>query len=76
MIKQTQSKYSPQFRLEIEQQEVDEQRSIRDVAEAMGYGNSTIDKWTRLLHQERQGKLSSATPLTPEQFEIVSQNLR
>ncbi|AOT11097.1 transposase [Pseudoalteromonas luteoviolacea] len=70
MAKQTRPKYSPEFRLEVAQQVVDEQRSIRDVAEAMGLGKSTVDKWARQLRQERQGNLSSATPLTPDQLKI------
>jgi len=70
MAKQIRPKYSPEFRLEIAQQVVDEQRSVRDVAQAMGLGISTVDKWARQLRQERQGNLSSATPLTPDQLKI------
>jgi transposase len=36
----------------------------------MGLGISTVDKWARQLRQERQGNLSSATPLTPDQLKI------
>ena len=70
MAKQIRPKYSPEFRLEVAQQVVDEQRSVRDVAQAMGLGISTVDKWARQLRQERQGNLSSATPLTPDQLKI------
>ena len=55
MAKQTRPKYSPEFRLEVAQQVVDEHRSVRDIAEAMGLGVSTVDKWARQLRQERQG---------------------
>ena len=70
MAKQKKPKYSPEFRLEVAQQVVDEQRSVRDVADAMGIGKSTVDKWARQLRQERQGHLTSATPLTPDQLKI------
>ena len=70
MAKQTRLKYSPEFRLEVAQQVVDEQRSVRDVAEALGLGKSTVDKWARQLRQERQGNLSSVTPLTADQLKI------
>lgn len=70
MAKQTRPKYSPEFRLEVAQQVVDEHHSVRYVAEAMGLGISTVDKWARQLRQERQGNLSSATPLTPNQLKI------
>ncbi|MBD1584034.1 transposase [Pseudoalteromonas sp. S16_S37] len=45
MTKRTRPTYSPEFRLEVAQQVVDEQRSVRDVADAMGLGKSNVDKW-------------------------------
>ena len=62
--------YSPEFRLEVAQQVVDSGRAIRDVAESLGLGKSTVDKWARQLRNERAGNLSSATPLTPDQIRI------
>ena len=70
MAKQIKPKYSPEFRLEVAQQVVDEQRSVRDLANAMGLGKSTVDKWARQLRQERQGHLTSATPLACDQLKI------
>ncbi|NOU53204.1 transposase [Pseudoalteromonas sp. JBTF-M23] len=70
MTKRTRPTYSPEFRLEVAQQVVDEQRSVRDVADAMGLGKSTVDKWARQLKEERNGNLTSATPLTPDQLKI------
>jgi transposase len=70
MKKRTRPTYSPEFRLEVAQQVVDEQRSVRDVADAMGLGKSTVDKWARQLKEERNGNLTSATPLTPDQLKI------
>ena len=55
MNKRTRAKFSPEFRLEAAQLVVDQGRSIRAAADAMGVGHSTMDKWVRQLRQERQG---------------------
>jgi len=70
MKKRTRPTYSPEFRLEVAQQVVDSRRSIRDVASSLNLGKSTVDKWSRQLRDERNGNLSSATPLTPDQIKI------
>lgn len=70
MSKRTRPTYSPEFRLEVAQEVVDQGRSIRDVADSLGLGKSTVDKWVRQLKQERGGTLSSAMPLTPDQLKI------
>ena len=70
MSKKTRATYSPEFRLAIAQEVVDKHRSIREVSEAFGLGKSTVDKWARQLKNERNGDLSKATPLTPDQLKI------
>ncbi len=70
MSKRTRPTYSPEFRLEVAQEVVDQGRSIRDVAGSLGLGKSTVDKWARQLKQERGCTLSSAMPLTPDQLKI------
>lgn len=70
MSKRTRPTYSPEFRLEVAQEIVDKGRSIRDVADSLGLGKSTVDKWARQLKQERNGVLSTATSLTPDQLKI------
>ena len=70
MTKRSRPTYSPEFRLEASQQVVDAGRSVRDVAESLGLGKSTVDKWVRQLRNERGGQLSLATPLTPDQIRI------
>lgn len=70
MNKRTRPTYSPEFRLEVAQQVVDFGRSVRDVASSLNLGKSTVDKWSRQLRDERDGNLSSATPLTPDQIKI------
>ena len=70
MSKRTRPTYSPEFRLEVAQEVVDNNRRVREVSQSLGLGNSTVDKWVRQLKQERSGKLSGATPLTPEKLKI------
>jgi len=70
MNKRTRPTYSPEFRLEVAQQVVDSGRSVRDVASSLNLGKSTVDKWSRQLRDERDGNLSTATPLTPDQVKI------
>lgn len=70
MSKRTRPTYSPEFRLEVAQEVVDNGRSVRDVAESLGLGKSTVDKWARQLKEERNGKLSTAMPMTPDQVKI------
>jgi len=55
MSKRTRPIFSPEFRLESAQLVTDQGRSIREAAEAMGVGKSTMDKWVRQLREERQG---------------------
>ena len=70
MSKRTRPTYSPEFRLEVAQEVVDKGRSIREVADSLGLGKSSVDKWARQLKEERNGVLSTATPLTPDQLNI------
>jgi transposase len=70
MTKRTRATYSPEFKLEVAQQIVDMGRPIKEVSESLGLGKSTVDKWARQLRNERNGQLSSATPLTPDQLKI------
>ena len=70
MSKRTRPTYSPEFRLEVAQEVVDNNRRVKEVSQSLGLGNSTVDKWVRQLKQERAGKLSSATPLTPDKLKI------
>jgi len=70
MTKRTRPTFSPEFKLEVALQVVDMGRSVKEVAESLGLGKSTVDKWARQLRNERNGQLSSATPLTPDQIKI------
>lgn len=71
MSKRTRPTFKPEFRLEVAQLVVDQGYSIREAAEAMNVGKSTVDKWARQLRQEREGiEVKEAAALTPEQREI------
>lgn len=70
MKKSTRATFSPEFRLEAAQLVVDQGRTMRDAAQAMGVGYSTMDKWVRQLRQEREGKSPKAAPMTPEHIRI------
>ena len=71
MTKKTRPSFSPEFRLEAAQLVVDQQYSVREAAEAMGVGKSTMDKWVRQLRAERDGShTGTATPMTPDQRKI------
>lgn len=62
--------FSPEFRLEAAQLVVDQNYKIREAAEAMNVGISTMDKWVRQLRMERGGESPKATPMTPDQLRI------
>ncbi len=62
--------FTPEFRLETAQLVVDQGYSVREAAEAVNVGKSTVDKWVRQLKNERNGITNKATPMTPEQLKI------
>jgi transposase len=70
VTKKTRGRFLPEFRFEASQLVVDQNYSVREAAEAMNVGKSTMDKWVRQLKDERKGVTSSATPLTPDQRKI------
>ena len=70
MNKRTRPTFNPEFKLEAAQLVVDQYYTIRDAADAMGVGKSTLDKWVRQLRAERDGISPSATPMTPDKIKI------
>lgn len=62
--------FNPAFRQEVAELVVDKGYSIREAAEAMGVGKSTVDKWARNLRQERKGEATSGTPISEERRKI------
>ena len=64
--------FKPEFRQEVAELVVDKGYSIREAAEAMGVGKSTVDKWSRALRKERNGEESNCTPISEERRKIIS----
>jgi len=62
--------FKPEFRLEVAQLVVDKGYSVREAADAMNVGKSTVDKWARQLKLERDGVAPTATPLTEDKLKI------
>ena len=60
----------PEFKVECAQLVTDQGYSVRDAAQAMGVGKSTLDKWVQKLRSERAGHVLPGQPLTDEQREI------
>lgn len=70
MNKRTRPTFSPEFRHDAAQLVVDKGYSVREAAESMGVGISTMDKWVKQLRADPQGKAAKGTPVTPEQQRI------
>ena len=47
MTKRTRPSFTPEYRLEVAQLVLDQGYSIREAANAMNVGKSTVDKWVR-----------------------------
>ena len=62
--------FTPEFKLEAAQLVVQQNYSIREAANAMNVGKSTMDKWVRQLRNEFNGTASHPTALTPDQQKI------
>jgi len=71
MAKKTRPRFSPEFKVESAQLVLDQGYSVREAAESMGVGKSTLDKWVRKLKSERGGTLTDGKPITEEQREIA-----
>jgi len=62
--------FTPEFKLEAAQLVVEQNYSIREAANAMNVGKSTMDKWVRQLRNELNGTATHPTALTPDQRTI------
>lgn len=61
--------FSPEFKRESAQLDVDQNYFVSEAVKARGC-LSTMNKWVKQLRDERQGKTSNASPITPDQIEI------
>ncbi len=57
----TRPTFTPEFRLECAQLVLNKGYSVREAAQAMNVGKSTMDKWVRQLREE----LAGMTPKAP-----------
>lgn len=62
--------FSAEFKRESAQLVLDQNYTVAEAAKAMDVGFSTMTRWIKQLRDERQGKTSKASPITPEQIEI------
>ena len=62
--------YNPGFRQEVAELVLDQNYSVREAADAMNVGKSTVDKWARLLRKERTGCETNSLPISAEQRKI------
>jgi transposase len=62
--------FTPEFKLEAAQLVVEQNYSIREAANAMNVGKSTMEKWVRQLRNELNGTATHPTALTPDQRKI------
>ena len=62
--------FKPEFRQEVAELVVVKGYSIREAADAMSVGKSTVDAWSRQLRKERDGVVSLSTPISDEQRRI------
>lgn len=62
--------FTPEFKLESAQLVIEQNYSIREAANAMNVGKSTMDKWVRQLRNELNGMATHPTALTPDQRTI------
>ena len=70
MTRKRRPNFSPEFKLESAKLFVDQNYSIREAAEAVNVGKSTLDKWVRQLRDERNGASIMPNALTPDQRKI------
>ena len=70
MSKRERANFSREFKLEAAQLVVDQGRFVKEAAEAMGVGKSTMERWVRQLRLERAGEPPQGTPITPDQLRI------
>ncbi len=70
MTKKKRPTYNPELKVECAQLVLDQDYAVREAAEAMNVGKSTLDKWVRKLKAERDGTMTSDKPITEEQREI------
>jgi len=63
-------RFNPEFRQEVAELVTDKGYSVREAADAMNVGKSTVDRWVRDLRKERSGEETAGTPIPEERRKI------
>jgi len=71
MTTKSRPRFNPEFKVECAQLVLDQRYSVREAADAMNVGHSTLDKRVRKLKAEWEGALTASKPITEDQREIV-----
>ena len=66
----TKRKFTPEYKQEVAELVLENGYSIREAADAMSVGKSTVDKWVRQLRAERDGCEVKANPISVDQRKI------
>jgi transposase len=66
----TKKHFKPELRQEVAELVVDQGYSIREAADAMNVGKSTVDAWARKLRKERGGEALAGTPISEDKRTI------
>lgn len=63
-------RFSPEFRQECVDLVLLEKHGVKEAAQAMGIGKSTLSKWIRISNLRTNGKTVSGVSISPEQAKI------
>jgi len=66
----TKKHFKPAFRQEVAELVVEQGYSVREAADAMGVGKSTVDSWARTLRKERNGETAKGMTISEESRRI------
>jgi transposase len=66
----TKRHFKPEYRQEVAELVLDKKYSVKEAADAMNVGKSTVDKWVHQLRKERDGMTVKASLISPEMRRI------
>jgi transposase len=69
-------KFTPEFKTGAVQLVIQNRRTVRDVAESLGIGASTLDKWVRVAKLSASGQLSSRSDSESADIKRLKRELR
>jgi transposase len=69
-------KFSPEFKSGAVQLVIQNGRSVRDVAESLGVGVSTLEKWVRVAKQTTGGQMTNRSDSESAEIKRLKRELR